>query len=1838
MPVLQMPLQAISEKGLSGVLARKAASTHGMVPTIFQLNAGEIFSEKTFIAQKGMFRKEAEFAANVQGLQGAEREDFIDNFRMAKAKEHAGNVAFASLIAKPTARAVRGSAEITLGEQLFQRAHESLNRGEIRKASNQLGLVVENFKKAQELNPNFKDKLSSVSQRIDAISNDIKLNQHLFANNLEVGTIIHIGNDQFVKITSRSLNEKTGEGEIVGEIINSQGKASFITKSGERTSTITHRIQKTHELESSFELSDIARLVDVDLVYSPDSSTSAHTKTVVKGDKTTIELDGTLSSRDLLEKTGFVEKAENPMISEPKDGDKALFASADFPTAVGKFTDGKIAELRKRFTNDRSITQTDIPSFDKKEMVTLTEHKRDVSKIVHDVFLAGDKADPIGSKELSKIEEGIAKYKDKTGEADVQKLKQYEEAKDLFKFLDFLKTEMREYGRTSDDPKAKDYQNYDFDKDRFKQVFAGKVFLDTMNAFIENQNGTANIKAFDIVSADTGIGKTDLAAALSVWMHKKTNGKTKILLNVPETMVDKLMEHGMFRNLVKEGVVRRVNEGGEVSLKEGINIASFKESQMLVERNQLDKTVFEINDETDNFGRAADLVRGMDHLRGLVQNTRSENPYVREAAKKELKEFEVFQEMDVLKASIIDKMVSDSNGKKELVFETNKDGINVLRSERRKGEQLSPQEYFDAQYQKQSQKLKTELKNSGRYEEVDFNNLVEAKAEKVIESLVQTIINRDNPIYGLDSSALGFHMKSNNRFSNLGTIPGDSFMGRAIVAYEMSKGNKNLHSEHYQRAFLSKSMDPISSADVHRRVGGAIGMTATAESMRLSAEMQGARIFSAEKEAGLPEKLKLLFDFRPAADKNPAEPIVELIYEKLASKQFSSADNKKALVTLLSIHNARGFEMTEQRAIESAKVQNSGVKRYGDYENAFEMKEMKVLDSDTGQVRTVLFKDSKGGSKIVVFVGEDGSGNPNKAHVEVAENLVKKVQTGELDKEVAIVHLGLSGGSNILGKINADSGIMANTIFIGSTARAEALQFVNRADTTPEQKIKRLPINEAELIVAVHNDPNVNFALRDAARAADNTGDATAKKLIAETILDNLEVHDQVGKVYAMRKSQGFSEAQVNSRVGQYIHDVTTKRLQGIADRMQQVKLVGRELGVSSTTGQKPIVYNDVSLAPGQWQQLSNNLNSVQGFNADEQNVQSVILRDDLDDIYVVNQGGGVVAYVPKALISSDDLSEIELKKVNDIKAIPFHQVEKVNQVIRTSDVAQLSVQSDYQLTQGQLQQLSLNLNAIGDYSYASTIVLRDDLDVNKIFTETDHNGRTVLHAPRTLATQALEADQIASFYQPSQERVSMPTTQDRLEMALPGVRVDEFKSPLDNGKGFEIYEILDRDNLGQVTSLRSDGIEVTEAFDMYGVTVNAGERVISDIANNITLIYPTAEYESNRETAKPKAVIRVRPVNDDKENPEYKNFRSEIDENGRFTDFVNDDYGSGIRIKEVVKQFIPKEEPQSIEYVLEGLSEQFKEHGIDVSSYTADKQGIITVRVDKNNYDQLFRMTGPDDTHFNEGFVARVQNFQNAKIAEQNKPIVSNTQETDAQRREMQEAMDKALEMVLKMEKRLTNYQPNADTSPQQIAQWQGQLSKLRATRSLLERMMNQGDTSVNHFFNPVTGKELEELNEKFYDLLINWDQSSYFSETSKSEQQQVQLAREYFTENNIPLNNALVNRLKHQMRGRHAAAHSGSGGMTLDGQTRNESNIYTTLDIDAIDDFLRQAGLNHKTGSNADRIEKMAYTIIHETQGLATKQGHYGHVNDLKFWEQHSGRIGVGNQDASDYRSAEI
>ncbi|MCA9406328.1 MAG: hypothetical protein KC684_07320, partial [Candidatus Omnitrophica bacterium] len=734
MPVLQMPLQAVSQKGFTGALARSAAKTHGMASTIFQLNAVEVAAEKFFLAREDMFKKEAEFAANVQGVKGVAREDFIKKFRTRKAKEHAGQVAFASLIAKPTARAVRGSAEIKFGEQLYQKAYESLSRGEVRKASNQLNLVVENFNKAQELNPNLRGKLSSVSQKIDSISNDIKLNQHIFANALEVGTIIHIGNDQFVKITSRSLNEKTGEGEIVGEIINSDGKASFITKSGgERTSTITHRIQKTHELESSFELSDIARLVDADLVRSPSSSTAGHTKTVIDGDKTTVELDGTLSSKDLLERSGFIEKTESSAIRDSKNGDRALFAEADFPTALKEFTQGKMDEIRKRFGGNSSAPQTDIPSFDKREIVRLTDHKRAVSKIVHDIFLTGDKTDPIGSRELSKIEEGIAKYKDKTGEADIQKLKQYEEAKDLFKFLDFLKTEMREYGRTSEDPKIKKYRDYDFDKSRFKQVFAGKVFLDTMNAYLENNNGSFSTKAFNIVSADTGIGKSDLAAALSAWMHKKSGGKAKILLNVPETKLDEFMNHGVFRELVKDGVVRRVNEGGDVSLKEGINIASFKESQMLVERNQLDKTVFEINDETDNFGRAADLVRGLDHLGDLVKRTRSEVPSIREAAKRELKEFEVYQELDVLKASIIDKMVSDNGGRKELVFATNKDCVNVLRSQRRKGEKFSPQEYFDAQYQKQSQKLKTELKNSGRYEEVDFNNLVEAKTEKVVE-------------------------------------------------------------------------------------------------------------------------------------------------------------------------------------------------------------------------------------------------------------------------------------------------------------------------------------------------------------------------------------------------------------------------------------------------------------------------------------------------------------------------------------------------------------------------------------------------------------------------------------------------------------------------------------------------------------------------------------------------------------------------------------------------------------------------------------------------------------------------------------------------------------------------------------------------------------------------------------------------------------------------------------------------------------------------------------------------------------------------------------------------
>ncbi|MBZ0166601.1 MAG: hypothetical protein K8I00_07310, partial [Candidatus Omnitrophica bacterium] len=655
-------------------------------------------------------------------------------------------------------------------------------------------------------------------------------------------------------------------------------------------------------------------------------------------------------------------------------------------------------------------------------------------------------------KDLKKAEELL----NKRNRTEIEK-----EIAELYEFLMDVKRDME---RTPIERGG--VKEYDLANDRIKQIHAAKVFLETARAFLEGRG------EFNIISADTGIGKSDLAAAIARWMYRKTGGKVIILMNVPDAKVYDFLTHPLLIELAKAGGLRRVREGQSFKLKEGINVGDFKDSKELVSMKILNaesgKRVFEINDESDAFERSPDLIKGERRLEELLERKNSGDT----EAVAELERLAKLEVVDRVKYRILDQMLRDVEGRKEMLFDVDKHGRPILRAAYlTPGEKLSPMARFYREYLRELGRLKAEGEDIIKETRKDITEQINA--------FVEAIYSRDNPNHGRDNSDLGIHMLTSNKFSQPGTIPGDANLARAIVIME------GLSSRNFKVAALSKVENAVKAADVHRLVGGAIGMTATAESMRLSAEIQGAKIFRHGKEDGLPDVLKLAFDRTEASYNRPGEPIVDLLLREVGSDAYNT---KEARVTLVSLWNALGFRLLGERLKMTAKAEKGT-------DNVYRISEIKLSDGSTVKFNR---------EKVVVIVGEDGKikGQPDSIQEGRAKELIRRAQE-DPNVELIVIQLGLSGGSNILKDIGGKAKTMANTLFIGSTATAEAIQFTSRANL-PGKRVARLDINEAKLIISIDNDPNLNLTMRRDVKRAVEANDMKLQRYLAEKILSTL--------------------------------------------------------------------------------------------------------------------------------------------------------------------------------------------------------------------------------------------------------------------------------------------------------------------------------------------------------------------------------------------------------------------------------------------------------------------------------------------------------------------------------------------------------------------------------------------------------------------------------------------------------------------------------------------------------------------------------------------------------------
>ena len=644
------------------------------------------------------------------------------------------------------------------------------------------------------------------------------------------------------------------------------------------------------------------------------------------------------------------------------------------------------------------------------------------------------------NKHYVKVAEAVEKLFQQPSEAiklrNKRELTKFEkEVLELYEFLMDVKRDMEAMPVEEGGIK-----NYDLSKGRIKQIHAAKVFLETARKFLEGRG------EFNIVSADTGIGKSDLAAAIARWMVRQTKGEVIILMNVPDAKVVDFLNHPLLRKMAQEGQVRRVREDKHFRLEEGINVGDFKDAKELVSMKILNskdgRRIFEINDESDAFERSPDLIKGERRLEELMDRERKGD----EQAAREIVRLTQLEVVDRIKYEILDRMLREQNARVERLFEADKHGRPVLRfSYLLPGETRTPLARFFAEYYAETGRLRAEGRDIIKESRKEITEQINAFAE--------AIYSRTNPNHGRDNSDLGIHMLTANKFSQPGTIPGDANLARAIIIIE------GLSSRNFKVAALSKVENAVKAADVHRLVGGAIGMTATAESMRLSAELQGAKIFRAGKEFGLPEMLKLVFDLTPASYLRPGDPVVDILLREVSSKAFNTSE---ARVTLVSLWNALAFARLGERLTSTAKPQKGT-------DNVFRLQEIEL---STGE--TVRFAKEK----IIVVVGEDAKikGQPDPIQEGRAKRFIREAQK-DASVEVIVVQLGLSGGSNILGRITEGPTTRANTLFIGSTATAEAIQFTSRANLREGSGIRRLDVNEAKLIIPVENDPNLNLTI-----------------------------------------------------------------------------------------------------------------------------------------------------------------------------------------------------------------------------------------------------------------------------------------------------------------------------------------------------------------------------------------------------------------------------------------------------------------------------------------------------------------------------------------------------------------------------------------------------------------------------------------------------------------------------------------------------------------------------------------------------------------------------------------
>ncbi|MDE2028815.1 MAG: hypothetical protein KGJ11_09790, partial [Candidatus Omnitrophica bacterium] len=201
-----------------------------------------------------------------------------------------------------------------------------------------------------------------------------------------------------------------------------------------------------------------------------------------------------------------------------------------------------------------------------------------------------------------------------------------------------------------------------------------------------------------------------------------------------------------------------------------------------------------------------------------------------------------------------------------------------------------------------------------------------------------------------------------------------------------------MNNERVRRAFVTarrtEDTNPVLMSDVLSNSGSVFGMTATANSADVDIQNLGGKVFAAGKIENNYDKVGR----------------IELNNEQISNiKELAQAEIIKDRLTGILSGGSTSADVKDAEMAKDSRV----ILVSTHYRDVFEQaRQLGVLKEGS-------FKDAQGRTWEVKFVGEDSRGQIDPAQEKEARAAIEKAQM-DPNYRVAVVHLGLSGGSNLL--------------------------------------------------------------------------------------------------------------------------------------------------------------------------------------------------------------------------------------------------------------------------------------------------------------------------------------------------------------------------------------------------------------------------------------------------------------------------------------------------------------------------------------------------------------------------------------------------------------------------------------------------------------------------------------------------------------------------------------------------------------------------------------------------------------------------------------------------------